>query len=328
MDPKEKQHILSEGQKHGITRTCEKYGISRTLYYRWLRRYEREGMEGLSSKRKSAPPRNRTPKELEERLLTLIRTYPTLGPREQKYLLEELNIHLSESAVYNIMKRYGLSRREQRLIFSRRKPKTSSSESHPLEEAGSGECWFFFITSCGNWQEGRPLYIYSIMDFKSRIACSRLYEKLSLDAFEDLLSAAALPVAQSLGFQAKHLCYLEEANLPYRNRQAFEEKILSLIHVSGFDPEFHFFKADSLPQEIRSFRENYTKICLSSLLPPMARREPLTTLKIILQREIRTYNLSFQSSYEEEQYSPLEYHKKSVGEETILPLWAYMDRDY
>lgn len=328
MDPKEKQNILAHGQKHGITRTCEKFGISRTLYYRWLRRYERGGMEGLSSQRNVQPPKNRTPKELEDKLLKLIRTYPALGPREIKYLLEEINIHLSESAVYNIMKRHSLSRREQRMAFSRKKLRQSSPGTLPFQGSASGECWFFFITSCGHWKEERPLYIYSIIDYQSRIACSRLYEKLSMDCFEDLLTAAALPVAQNLNFQTRYLCFLEDANLQCKNKSLFEEKVHEILLTSGFDPELHFMESDALPKEIQSLRENYTKVCLSGLIPLLSKGEPLALLKITLQREIRTYNLSHKTRYGDMLLSPLEFHRSFAGEGTILPLWAYMDREY
>jgi transposase-like protein len=30
-----------------VSMTCRYYGISRTVYYRWLRRYQKHGIEGL-----------------------------------------------------------------------------------------------------------------------------------------------------------------------------------------------------------------------------------------------------------------------------------------
>ncbi|MFM8858259.1 MAG: helix-turn-helix domain-containing protein [Actinomycetota bacterium] len=37
-----------------VAATCRHYGISRTVFYRWKRRYEDEGLEGLKD-RSSAP---------------------------------------------------------------------------------------------------------------------------------------------------------------------------------------------------------------------------------------------------------------------------------
>ncbi|WP_313126756.1 hypothetical protein [Proteiniclasticum ruminis] len=63
-------------------------------------------------------------------------------------------------------------------------------------------------------------------------------------------------------------------------------------------------------------------------MPRLSKSEPLSSLKIDLQREIRNYNLSHQMLYEDLLLSPLEFHRRSIGVGTILPLWAYMDRDY
>ncbi|MGH3365847.1 MAG: helix-turn-helix domain-containing protein, partial [Nocardioidaceae bacterium] len=37
----------AEEQTGNVAMTCRYYGISRAVYYRWLRRYEEEGLEGL-----------------------------------------------------------------------------------------------------------------------------------------------------------------------------------------------------------------------------------------------------------------------------------------
>ena len=39
------QHF--EQVSRNISRTCRFFGISRTLFYEWRRRYQREGLEGL-----------------------------------------------------------------------------------------------------------------------------------------------------------------------------------------------------------------------------------------------------------------------------------------
>ena len=39
-----------------IAATCRYYGISRNCYYKWLKRYEEEGLEGLKD-RSGAPPK-------------------------------------------------------------------------------------------------------------------------------------------------------------------------------------------------------------------------------------------------------------------------------
>jgi len=35
---------------HNVAKTCRYYGISRSVFYKWLEKYEKEGIEGLKDK--------------------------------------------------------------------------------------------------------------------------------------------------------------------------------------------------------------------------------------------------------------------------------------
>lgn len=328
MDRQTKLTIISEGQKYGVTKTCEKHGISRTIYYRWLKKYQSFGIPGLDSGRKISAPVNKTPEEVEEKVLMLIRSYPCFGPREIKYLLEEIGSHISESAVYNIMRRLDLSTKDKRIKFSKKKMRTSSKDFPDFNAASSGECWLFWITSYGDLKGSKSIYAYTIIDYKSKVSCSRLYDELSMACFEDLLTAAALPVAQSLGFNTTHLCFLEDGSLPCKNRSAFLESVSSILHSSGFDPHVYFMKNEDLTPEITDLKREYTKHALSCIIPYVHTDYPFNEIKLILQRHIRSYNLDHKTDYGEELLSPLEYHSKASGSSRILPLWAYIDREY
>lgn len=48
----EKEKLLLEIKKIGVTAGCRKFGISKTQYYDWLRRYNSLGLEGLEDRRK------------------------------------------------------------------------------------------------------------------------------------------------------------------------------------------------------------------------------------------------------------------------------------
>src|SRR5215467_1844098 len=69
---------------------CRRYGISRETGYKWVKRYQESGWEGLEDLSR-APQRhpNRTAPELEERIVALRRRHPRWGPRK-------LHTHLSE----------------------------------------------------------------------------------------------------------------------------------------------------------------------------------------------------------------------------------------
>lgn len=49
--PQEKERILLGIQTLGTTAGCRKYGISKTLYYDWLDKYNASGLGGLEDRR-------------------------------------------------------------------------------------------------------------------------------------------------------------------------------------------------------------------------------------------------------------------------------------
>ena len=49
---KEKEKILLDIQRIGVTIGCRKHNLSKSLYYEWLRRYNAHGLEGLEDRRK------------------------------------------------------------------------------------------------------------------------------------------------------------------------------------------------------------------------------------------------------------------------------------
>ena len=59
-----------------VSATCRYYGISRNCYYKWLRRFEAEGVDGLQD-RSSAPHRmpTATSAEVVEKILWLRQQY-------------------------------------------------------------------------------------------------------------------------------------------------------------------------------------------------------------------------------------------------------------
>jgi putative transposase len=48
----EKEKILLDIQRLGVTIGCRKHNVSKTLYYYWLNRYNAHGLEGLEDRRK------------------------------------------------------------------------------------------------------------------------------------------------------------------------------------------------------------------------------------------------------------------------------------
>jgi len=94
-----------------VAATCRYYGISRTVFYRWLRRYEDEGLEGLRdrSSRPAHSPRA-THVEVVGKIIYLRQNYH-FGPQKiQMYLARYHEITISTSGVWRILKRLDLNR--------------------------------------------------------------------------------------------------------------------------------------------------------------------------------------------------------------------------
>ncbi|MBM7614555.1 helix-turn-helix domain-containing protein [Alkaliphilus hydrothermalis] len=331
MDRDLKFTIITEGQKQGIALTCRKYGISRTLYYRWLQRYKSFGISGLDDIKKNFTPVNKTKTEVESTILNLIRKHPNYGPREIKYLLEKIDHHISESAVYNVMKRNNLTTRSKRIRFSNKRQKNITTDLPDFNSIKSGEGWLFWTTFCGCFEGIGPVYEYTIFDFKSRIACTRLYSSLSMEIFEDILTAVAIPVAQHLNLDAKHLCFLQDNKIMDKKNDSFINKIYEILQSHGLEIDIHLLKEQdscNTLDMIKKHREDYTHGCLSYLMPFVHSGTSFKDLKIGLQKYIRNYNIHQQQDYDGVLYSPIGYHVKAIDSEMVLPLWAYIEREY
>lgn len=323
-----KFNIISEGQIYGVSATCRKYNISRTVYYRWLKKYKSQGIEGLDNSKKHFIPKNKTSTEIENALFSLIKTYPRYGPKALKYLLEEISYNISESAVFNIMKRHNLTNKESRIRFAKKTDNHITNVLPPLNELNSGECWIFWITDYGNFDSIGKIYEYTIIDYKSRIACTRLYQDVSFNNYEELLTAVAIPVAQTLNFNTKYLCFFHDSKILKQTRNNLNSKITKTIQDNGFDVKIHIIKSDASLSKINELRKQYTEGCLSFLMPLIHKGMSFNDLKIYSQRNMRTYNITNKIKYGNELYSPIEYHNKLTNNQLILPLWAYIDRQY
>lgn len=328
MDKNKKFNIIIEGQKNGVSKTCKKYDISRTLYYRWLKRYKTNGINGLGNIRKKFSPKNKINNEIEEEILYLIKIYPRNGPREIKYLLEEIGYNISESAVFNVMKRYNMTNKKSRMIFSRKKEVKNEEKDLNLADVNSGECWFFWITDYGRFENIGKIYEYTIFDYKSHIACTRLYQEIDLAHFEDLLTGVAMPVAHTLDLNIQNLCFLENGEILQHLRSNFHKKIKKIVNNNDLNVDINIIKSINSLKKVNVLKTNYTRGCISYLIPYIQEGLSFEDIKLKLQNHIRDYNLNNKFFIDGNMYSPVEYHVKSTDTNLILPLWAYIERKY
>jgi transposase len=113
--------VIARAQALGnVSQACREFGISRTLFYRWRRRYLAYGPHGLYPKR-PGPSRGRPPTlsvEAERALLAVALAHPTWGPaRIGAHLArpEHGGWNLAPATIYRFLRRVGLQTRYKRL---------------------------------------------------------------------------------------------------------------------------------------------------------------------------------------------------------------------
>jgi transposase len=175
-DIRRKLRILNHAKEsRNVSQTCRYFGISREIFYRWKRAYEKDGETALiNSKPCPQNPKCRTPPHIEGKILHLRRTYH-LGPRRiHWYLLRYHGIKVSSGAVYYVLKRDGLNRLPRNV----RKRRVQPWQRHEKQVPGHHvQVDVKFLTFAG--QAGKPVrrYQYTAIDDATRIRALKVYER-------------------------------------------------------------------------------------------------------------------------------------------------------
>ena len=82
--PKEKERIVKEYYLIGQKQICEKYNLSRSVIWRWIKKYENNGLEGLKSQTGKAKYNN---------------PHAGLHLRKPKNRIEELELELMKKEI-------------------------------------------------------------------------------------------------------------------------------------------------------------------------------------------------------------------------------------
>ena len=115
-----KYSILQHARKNkNVTSTCKLFNITRTTYYVWLRRFSQLGYPGLLNPKRSKPKMpNQIKPDKEQIIYNYIVNYPTHGPRRISNELKAQGITISETGIYNVLRRCGLNHRLDRLFYA------------------------------------------------------------------------------------------------------------------------------------------------------------------------------------------------------------------
>lgn len=197
MDLRVKFIAAYQSRLYTMSALCAELEISRKTGYKWVRRYEAEGLDGL--KDRSHAPRHcphRTGVQMEELLVAARKRFPAWGPRKLVAYLERKHPGLAlpaASTVGEILARHGL-------VPPRRRGRPAHPGSSPLEAAAPNEVWSVDFKGEFRTRDGRYCYPLTASDAYSRflLGCEGLGSPSTLGAracFEQLFRAYGLPQA-------------------------------------------------------------------------------------------------------------------------------------
>ena len=122
--------VLRRAKELGnVSAACREAGISRTLYYRWRKRFTLYGGDGLHPRRTAARPGRRPALDStkERRIIAMALSWPVWGPKRLSLQLEREGVAVSPSTVWRTLHRVGLGTRTERLLIL---------ETHSAKSAG------------------------------------------------------------------------------------------------------------------------------------------------------------------------------------------------
>jgi transposase InsO family protein len=160
-----------------VALTCRYYGISRQVFYRWLRRYQAEGVAGLRdrSKRPLHCP-HETSSEVVGKIIYL-RTNYHFGPAKiSMYLKRYHDIEISNSGVWRILKRVDLSRLPAYQRYQRHDRKWKRYEKPQPGHAVQIDVKFIAPLAASS---KKKYYQFTAIDDCTRIRVLRIYGQLN-----------------------------------------------------------------------------------------------------------------------------------------------------
>jgi transposase InsO family protein len=197
---KEKMRFVSarDSGLYRMSELCERFGISRKTGYKWLKRFEVEGVDGLKERsRKPHSSPNRTSEEIQELLIEVRRSHPSWGPEKLLDVVGSRHGELelpARSTVAAILKREGL-------VKDRRRRRHHRHPGRPQREVTApNQVWTADFKGQFKTRDGRWCYPLTVADEHSRylLACDALRStevRGVRRAFERLFREHGLPEA-------------------------------------------------------------------------------------------------------------------------------------
>jgi len=199
--------VLQHAYKYkNVTHTCRLFNLSRATYYEWLGRFKKSGYLGLKDKERSRPRiPNKIRPDIELTIYNYIRDYPTHGPRRISNELKAQGITISETGIYNVLRRGGLNHRLDRLFYAQEHSDNPVITEHYLREVEKKKethimayypgylfCQDTFYV--GTIKGLGRIYQQAGIDAYSNFSFAKVYTNKKADSTIDFVKSKVLPV--------------------------------------------------------------------------------------------------------------------------------------
>ena len=184
-DPNVRKRLkwMQHYEKHQNARlTCRYFGISPTTFYKWRKRYQKFGLEGLRD-RSRRPHRTRQPQtepELELLIITVREKFPTWSKEKISAFMEKyLDVKTSPSTVYRVLKRNKLIERTKKLTWNFKKRKQRGKRNRTRRGLKADRPGTVLIDVKYLYWCGKTFYQFTAIDKFTRIGFARVYSTKS-----------------------------------------------------------------------------------------------------------------------------------------------------
>ena len=175
---------LVEESELGVKQTLQELDVPRSTFYRWYRRYEEAGYEGLALRQSARQFWNRIPDAERKQVVETALEKPELSPRELAWhITDSQGLYISESSVYRILKDFDLVTSPHYIVMHAADEFARPTRS--VHELWQTDFTYFRIVQWG-WY-----YLLTILDDYSRyIIAWKLYTGMGTADVTDLLDEA------------------------------------------------------------------------------------------------------------------------------------------
>jgi transposase len=111
-----RRNLLIFAERNTVAKACETFGVSRTTFYKIKEQFLKTGSLEPKIRRKPKMP-NETSISKKKLLLNFVKEHPSWGTPRYANEFRKKGIDISSVAVWYCLKRFGLNRRYQRMIY-------------------------------------------------------------------------------------------------------------------------------------------------------------------------------------------------------------------